>query len=125
VTVDHDDRWLTLTVRDTGVGIPEDERELIFEKFRQGTAALGADQLTREHSGTGLGLSITRELCILLGGKIELESEVGKGSQFRVTLPIVLTEPSRPGFSIEQRIDEIARRQRTEHERIPAESGTE
>ncbi len=116
VTVEHDERSVYLTVSDTGVGIPEDERELIFEKFRQGTSALGADQLTREHSGTGLGLSITRELCILLGGKIELESEVGKGSQFRVTLPILLTESPRPGNSIEQRIDEIARRQRIEPE---------
>ena len=125
VTIEHDDRWVVMTVSDTGVGIPEDERELIFEKFRQGTAALGSDQLTREHSGTGLGLSITRELCILLGGKIELESEVGKGSRFCVTLPIVLTESVRPGFSIEQRIDEIARRQRVEQDRVPAESGAD
>jgi hypothetical protein len=50
-------------VADTGVGIPESEKEVIFEKFRQGTAVLGRDNLTREYSGTGLGLSIVKELC--------------------------------------------------------------
>ncbi len=79
---------IMLLVEDTGIGIPESERTIIFEKFRQAPSTLGADSLTRRHSGTGLGLSIVRELCILLGGSVSVESEVGKGSRFYVVLPI-------------------------------------
>jgi two-component system, NarL family, sensor histidine kinase BarA len=79
---------IVLLVEDTGIGIPENERSIIFEKFRQAPSTLGADSLTRRHSGTGLGLSIVRELCILLGGSVSVESEVGKGSRFYVILPI-------------------------------------
>ena len=82
---------LELTVADTGVGIPEEDREVIFEKFRQSKSVLGDDGLTREHSGTGLGLSIVRELCSLLHGEISFESELGRGSTFRVLLPWNLT----------------------------------
>ncbi|GIW94219.1 MAG: two-component sensor histidine kinase [Pirellulaceae bacterium] len=82
-----DDGRLRLTVIDTGVGIAEEDREIIFEKFRQGRRILGEDGLTREYSGTGLGLSIVKELCRLLGGEIDFSSELGKGSTFWVTLP--------------------------------------
>ncbi len=79
---------LELVVADTGVGIAEDEQQIIFEKFRQGKSVLArGDAMTREYSGTGLGLSIVKELCRLLGGEIALDSELGKGSTFRVTLP--------------------------------------
>ena len=82
---------LQLKVDDTGIGISEADQLLIFEKFRQGTAALpGGDAMTREHSGTGLGLSIVRELCRLLGGDVSMTSVVGKGSTFTVTLPWVV-----------------------------------
>jgi signal transduction histidine kinase len=109
---------LVLTVQDTGVGIPEDEREIIFEKFRQGTAAIGANQLTREHSGTGLGLSIVKELCILLGGKVELESAVGKGSTFTVTLPWVLASVPRLNQDLAQRIEDLTKPQRVDFGRV-------
>ena len=82
-----DDYRFTIAVADTGLGIAEHERESIFEKFRQLRPSLNADSLTREVSGTGLGLSITKELCRLLGGEITLESELGKGTTFLVTLP--------------------------------------
>lgn len=79
--------YFHVTITDTGVGIPESDFEVIFEKFRQSNAILQGDNLTRQYSGTGLGLSIVKELCKLLGGEISLTSHVGKGSTFRVTLP--------------------------------------
>jgi signal transduction histidine kinase len=78
---------LEVEITDTGVGIAASDQQIIFEKFRQGTAAIGSDALTREVSGTGLGLSIVKELCILLGGYVALRSEIGEGSTFTVTLP--------------------------------------
>ena len=78
---------LSLAVEDTGVGIAEEERTIIFQKFRQAKASVGEDNLTREFSGTGLGLSIVRELCKLLGGEIAVESQLGQGSTFTITLP--------------------------------------
>lgn len=96
----HDN--LVLVVEDTGIGIPLEEQERIFEKFRQGSTTSGdRDPLTREFEGTGLGLSITRELSKLLGGGIGLQSEFGKGSRFTVVVPLRLTvkaevDPTKP-----------------------------
>jgi two-component system, NarL family, sensor histidine kinase BarA len=84
-----DGDWVVFTVADTGVGIPADEQERVFEKFRQA----GRSTLTREHEGTGLGLSIVRELCGLLGGGVTLKSELGRGSTFTVRLPARLSIP--------------------------------
>jgi two-component system, NarL family, sensor histidine kinase BarA len=77
---------VVFTVADTGVGIPPDEQDRVFEKFRQA----GRSTLTREHEGTGLGLSIVREICGLLGGEVTLKSELGRGSTFTVRLPQTL-----------------------------------
>src|SRR5205823_10505911 len=85
-----DGDWVVFTVADTGVGIPPDEQERVFEKFRQAARST----LTREHEGTGLGLSIVRELCGLLGGEVSVQSDLGRGSTFTVRLPRVLTVPA-------------------------------
>lgn len=102
-----DDRLLVVEVSDTGVGIPEADREVIFEKFRQGSLNQGKDNLTREYAGTGLGLSIVRELCKLLGGEVSVESDVGKGSTFRVVLPFDCTPAAKATAHGE--LDELAR----------------
>ena len=84
-----DTDFVEFSVEDTGIGIPLQEQEFIFEKFRQGTSdAGGRDHTKREYEGTGLGLSIVRELSRLLGGDVTLRSEFGKGSLFVVRLPI-------------------------------------
>jgi signal transduction histidine kinase len=86
------DSDLVLDVVDTGVGIAEEEQQMIFEKFRQGRVfQTGDDAMTREFSGTGLGLSIVRELCRLLGGDVSVESQLGRGSRFTVRLPVRLS----------------------------------
>jgi signal transduction histidine kinase len=94
----RDENLLELVVEDTGVGIALEDQETIFEKFRQGNTARGDRQssLTREYAGTGLGLSIVKELSKLLGGEVSLTSELGKGSRFVVTVPLVLKEQPRP-----------------------------
>lgn len=71
-----------ISVTDTGVGIPQEAFALIFEPFRQ----LDSSN-TRQYLGTGLGLHIVKRLLVLLGGTITVESEVGRGSTFRVWLP--------------------------------------
>jgi signal transduction histidine kinase len=88
---------IELVVEDTGVGIPLEDQDSIFEKFRQGNTTPGGQStsLTREYAGTGLGLSIVKELSKLLGGEVILRSELGKGSRFSVILPIVLKSQPR------------------------------
>jgi signal transduction histidine kinase len=106
-----DDRLL-LAVTDTGVGIPEEDREIIFEKFRQSAQTVGDRNLTREYSGTGLGLSIVKELCKLLGGEIRFVSELGRGSTFTVSVPWVIVHPSFRQSAIDAQLDEIIESQR-------------
>jgi len=77
------DGMAEISVRDTGVGIAPEDRETIFEEFRQ----VGGDE-ARKREGTGLGLALARRFVELHGGKIWVESEVGRGSTFTFTLPV-------------------------------------
>ncbi len=76
------DGKIAISVADTGIGIAPEDREKIFQAFRQGDQTF-----TRQHSGTGLGLAITESLVKMMGGSISLDSELGQGATFTVEIP--------------------------------------
>ena len=78
---------LTVSVKDSGIGIAKDMQKNIFTPYTQEKSST-----SREYGGTGLGLSISQQLSVLLGGKLELESEEGKGSRFYFTIPCYTEE---------------------------------
>jgi signal transduction histidine kinase/CheY-like chemotaxis protein/HPt (histidine-containing phosphotransfer) domain-containing protein len=87
---------LIIEVSDTGIGIAKDKLERIFDKFMQAD-----NSITRKYGGSGLGLTITRQLIQLMGGEIWVESALGLGSRFTVSIPFKAT---RAGHAVEERI---------------------
>ncbi|AMO72163.1 CHASE domain-containing protein [Sphingorhabdus sp. M41] len=85
--VDCQQSELTISVADTGLGIASDRQEAIFEPFIQED-----DSTARKHGGSGLGLTISRQLVELMGGSIQLESQVGRGSKFTLEIPVARLE---------------------------------
>jgi PAS domain S-box-containing protein len=86
-----DGSWVCLRIEDTGVGIPREQVETVFEPFVQGDT-----ELTRTKGGTGLGLTISRELARLMGGGLAVQSEPGKGSIFTLWLPTCAAPEGQP-----------------------------
>ena len=94
----RDEEALCFEVQDTGIGIPKDALDLIFDSFRQVDGSH-----TRQHQGTGLGLAITQRLVLLHKGTIDVDSEVGSGSTFRFVLPLVQLREELPQRNEEPR----------------------
>lgn len=90
------DHWLHCQVSDTGCGMNEEERQHIFDAFTRLKSAQGQD-------GVGLGLAITQKLIDLLGGHLEVESQKGKGSTFKVSLPLQRTDDAPDAVTTPQR----------------------
>jgi signal transduction histidine kinase/signal recognition particle receptor subunit beta len=82
---EEEDRWI-IFIKDNGIGVPEDNRKRLFRRFERGTNTAGI-------SGTGLGLHIIREVAMGHGGSIWIESEEGKGSCFKLSLPFQPVQP--------------------------------
>ena len=90
---DEQGYWIDFEVNDTGIGIPDEKLDLVFQKFRQ------VNPHGHKHKGTGLGLAITKELVEIQGGTISVKSVVGRGSQFFFSLPFgkaVTTAETKP-----------------------------
>lgn len=81
------ERDLIIDVIDTGIGISEENKKIIFAEFRQADSSM-----SRKHGGAGLGLAIAQKYVELLGGHLTVESELGKGSKFTVVLPLIVLE---------------------------------
>ena len=77
------DQIITIKIEDTGIGIEESKRELIFEEFTQAN-----ETIEKKYGGSGLGLTISKKLIEILGGTINVKSEVRKGSSFEITFPL-------------------------------------
>lgn len=94
LALEDSDEGVKLSVADTGPGIPKESQERIFERFQQLDGGT-----TRTHGGTGLGLALVRELTQLMGGTVDLESELGRGSRFALRFPPTsrIEAPSEPG----------------------------
>jgi len=94
--------WLTLSVSDTGIGIPADKSEHVFEEFSQADSST-----TRDYGATGLGLPISRRFCQMLGGDLTVSSNAGEGSIFTMRIPVLLpgTETEAPAEAAQVKTD--------------------
>jgi PAS domain S-box-containing protein len=94
------DDWAVIKVIDTGIGIPEDYRPLIFEEFRQVSEGLG-----RNYEGSGLGLTLTKKTVEIMNGTISVKSELGKGSVFSIRFPAVIKNKLNPNSMVNVKKD--------------------
>lgn len=104
VCISNADKFITISVKDSGIGIPEDKLEMIFDRFRQVDKSL-----TRNTEGSGIGLNLVKSLIVLHGGEIKAYSTEGVGSEFIIKLPVTLTAEDEVAAAIDIREEKVER----------------
>jgi signal transduction histidine kinase len=94
--------WVLMSVSDSGIGIPPEKIDHVFDEFSQADAST-----TRDYGGTGLGLPISRRFCQMMGGDITVESTVGKGSTFTIRLPVEVVAVAEEPDARDQALEEV------------------
>ncbi len=104
VNMKHEGEYVLISVKDTGIGIPEDKLEVIFDRFGQVDKTF-----TRNREGSGIGLSLVKALTEIHGGSISVKSIVGEGSEFIVKLPVTVIEDEETDYTLsyESKVDKI------------------
>jgi signal transduction histidine kinase len=104
VNFEDKEDYIEVKVKDTGIGIPEDKLNVIFDKFRQAQTLF-----RREHEGSGIGLYLVKQLVELHGGEISVNSTLGEGTEFVVKFPVRIIESNNENFSygISNKIEKI------------------
>lgn len=95
VKANIENHFITIKVKDSGIGIQEDKQQLIFEEFTQAD-----ESIEKRYGGTGLGLTISKKIIEILGGKLSLKSAYGKGSVFEIQLPLLFDISSQKTHAI-------------------------
>ncbi|MBE9525914.1 MAG: ATP-binding protein, partial [Proteobacteria bacterium] len=93
----HDSEQLSISVKDTGTGIKKSDISRLFQPFQQISA-----NLTHNYKGTGLGLYLSDKLAVVIGADIKVTSKYGEGSEFILTLPLVINKPIEPENFLEK-----------------------
>jgi PAS domain S-box-containing protein len=102
ITIFYKNNQLFVSVKDEGIGIAKDKQKHIFEAFSQEDSST-----TRKYGGTGLGLAISSKLVELLGGKLKLKSEVGKGSEFYFSIPVEVGKLEKKEENVSQNLEKL------------------
>ncbi|MDR3594777.1 ATP-binding protein [Clostridium sp.] len=99
VNIFDGDEYITITVKDTGIGIPQEKLDIIFDRFRQVDKSF-----SRNYEGSGIGLSLVKSLVEMQGGTISVESKYGVGTKFIIKLPVKVLENSKEKSNMENNI---------------------
>lgn len=119
IEAEQRDHFICVSVRDTGIGIPEDKLDMIFKSFEQVDSSI-----SREYGGTGIGLAVAKQFVELHGGEIWVESEVSRGSVFFFTIPVSSEKPEALS-SGQQRLSRVNIQIEEDMGQVPAKAGTD